>query len=267
MKNIIIILLLLFTFKGFSQEDEKSKKIKSLGYKVEKEYAYLTKFGEIDRSTEFMIKRIEYNNKGKRKKTENYFRGDDSNEYGYVRTSKYNEKGEVIKSVNYNAKGDIRSIIKYEHRDSLMRVIRIYSKDGDLERKVDFDYNIQNERIRSITYDSIGKLDSKTTYEYNSNNQLTRENSFDRESKLKTYILYKNTDSTEVYKEYNDKDEVVLEISKKLNPKKQVINELYSGFYRTTKTIYEYDFYGLEIKTTVLGENGEPIEFRIIERN
>ena len=268
MKNIIIILLLLFTFKGFSQEDEESKKIKSLGYKLEKEYEYLTKFGEIDRSTEFMIKRIEYNNKGKRKKTENYFRGDDSNEYGYVKTFKYNEKGEVIKSVNYNSKGDIRSIIKYEHRDSLMRVIRIYSKYGDLRSKVDYDYNIQNEPIRSIRYDSNGKLESKTIYEYDSNNQLTRENSFDRESKLKSYTLYKNTDSTEVYKNYNDKDEVKLEVFKKLNSKKQVISRLYSsGYVETEKTIYEYDFYGLEIKTTVFGENGEPIEFRIIERN
>jgi hypothetical protein len=212
-----------------------------------------------------MIKRIAYNNKGKRKKTENYFRGDDSNEYGYVKTFKYNEKGQVIKSVNYNAKGDIRSIIKYEHRDSLMRVIRIYSKDGDLRSKVDYDYNRQNEPIRSIRYDSKGKLKSKTTNEYNSNNQLSKENSFDRESKLKSYTLYKNTDSTEVYK---DKAEVLLEVSKKLNSKKQVISRLYSSVYgETKKTIYEYDFYGLEIKTTVFGENGEPIEFRIIERN
>ena len=267
MKNIIYILLFLFTFKGFSQEDEKSKKIKSLGYKVEKEYEYLTKFGEIDRSTEFMIKRIEYNNKGKRKKTENYFRGDDSNEYGYVHTFKYSEIGEVIKFVTYSLKGDIRNIVKYENRDSLMRVIRTYSKDGDLESKVDFDYNKQNERIRSITYDSKGKLDRKATYVYDSNNQLTRENFFDRESKLISYILYRNTDSTEVYTDYNDKDEVKLEISKKLNSKKQVISRLWSSLYKTTKTIYEYDSFGLEIKTTVFGENGEPIKFSIIERN
>jgi hypothetical protein len=82
-----------------------------------------------------MIRRIEYNNKGKRKKTENYFRGDNSNEYGYVATFKYNEKNKVIKLVKQNAKGDI---IKYEHRDSLMRVFRIYSKDGDLRSKVDY---------------------------------------------------------------------------------------------------------------------------------
>jgi hypothetical protein len=267
MKKIIIILLLLFTFKGFSQEDEKSKKIKSLGYKVEKEYEYLTKFGEIDRATEFMIKRIEFNEKGKEKKIERYYRGDDKNEYSSISTYKYNEKSEPIKLVYYNFKGDIEDIIKYEYQDSLRKVMRIYSKDGELKRKVDYSYNKQNEPTKYISYSEKGKLDSKTTYEYNSNNQLTRENSFDRESKLKTYILYKNTDSTEVYKEYNDKDEVVLEISKKLNPKKQVISELWSSLYKPTKTIYEYDSYGLEIKTTVFGENGEPIKFSIIERN
>jgi len=269
MKNIIIILLFLVAFNGSSQEDEKSQKIKNLGYKVEKHYEYLTKFGEIDTSTKFLEKRIEFNNEGRVKKTEQYFRGDDSNEYGYVATFKYDEKSNIIKLVNYNAKGNIKNVIKYEYRDSLMRVIRIYSKDGDLTTKVEYEYNKQNEPIKYISYDSSGKLEGKNTYEYDSNNKLKKTSTFNKEKKLASYTLYKNTDSTKVYKDYNNKNELELEVSKKLDSNGMVLISLrnWLKYDSHSKTIYEYDINGLEIKRTEFGKNGEPEKFIIIERN
>ena len=263
MKQTALILLIFLSQTGFSQENDKGKLMKKLGYTVKLTYEYFTKFGEIDLSTKFLTGREKYNSEGLPIKREYYYNGDDSNEYTKIVNLQYDDKKDLIKLVNYNYKGDIEDIIKYEYQDSLMKVIRIYSKEGDLRRRVNYDYNNFKKNITQLSYEVSGEFLGKYTNEYNSKNQLIRENSFGKNNQLESYILYKKNDSIDSYTRFDKNNKQTSYYLKKLN-KEGLPIEGESSYY-DRKTTYEYNIYGLEIKTISYGENGEPESFSITE--
>ena len=263
MKQTALILLIFLSQTGFSQENDKGKLIKKLGYTGKSTYEYSTKFGEIDSSTKFLIERNKYNSEGLTVKREYYYNGDDSNEYARIVNLQYNDKKDLIKLVNYNYKGDIENIIKYEYQDSLMKVIRIYSKEGNLTRRVNYHYNNLNKPITQLSYEASGEFSGKYTNEYNSKNQLIRENSFGKNNQLESYVLYKKNDSIDSYTQFDKNNKQTFYSLKKLN--KEGIPIERESSYGDSKKFYEYNIYGLEIKTISYGENGEPESFSITE--
>ena len=263
MKQTALILLIFLSQTGFSQENDKSKLIKKLGYTVKSTYEYSTKFGEIDSSTKFLIERNKYNSEGLPVKEEHYYNGDVSNEYTRIVNLQYNDKKDLIKLVNYNYKGDIEDIIKYEYQDSLMKVIRIYSKEGNLRRRVNYHYNNLNKPIKYLSYEVSGEFSGKHTFEYNSKNELTRTNNFDKNNQNKSYTIYKKTDSIDGYTGFDKNNKQTNYFFKKLNKEGLPIEG--ESSYGDSKKIYEYNIYGLEIKTIRYGKNGEPEAFSITE--
>ena len=214
-------------------------------------------------STKFLTGREKYNSEGLPIKREYYYNGDDSNEYTKIVNLQYDDKKDLIKLVNYNYKGDIEDIIKYEYQDSLMKVIRIYSKEGNLRRRVNYHYNNLNEPIKYLSYEASGEFSGKHTYEYNSKNQLTRTNDFDKNNQLNSYILYKKNDSIDSYTRFDKNNKQAFYSLKKLN--KEGIPIKRESSYGDSKKFYEYNIYGLEVKTISYGENGEPESFSITE--
>ena len=265
MKQTTLILLLFFSFSAFSQEDKTIKLIKKSGYTVSTTYEYLPKFGEIDFSTKFLIKRKKYNSEGRAVKEESFYRGDDSNEYARIVNNQYKDKKDLVKRVNYNYKGDIENIIKYEYQDSLMKVIRIYSKEGNLRRKVNYNYNNLNKPITELSYEASGEFSGKYTNEYNSKNKLIRQNSFGKNNQLESYILYETTDSTDVYSIFDKNNKKTYYSFKKLNKEGLPIESKSSYDSKLSKEVYEYNIDGLEIKTISYGKNGEPKTLSITE--
>lgn len=263
MKQTALILLIFLSQTVFTQEDDKSKLIKKLGYTVKSTYEYFTKFGEIDSSTKFLTGREKYNSEGLTVKREYYYNGDDSNEYARIVNLQYNDKKDLIKLVNYNYKGDIENIIKYEYQDSLMKVIRIYSKEGNLTRRVNYDYNNLNKLIKYLSYEVSGEFSGKRTYEYNSKNKLTKTNTFDKNNQKESYTIYKRTDSIDGYTGFDKNNKQTNYSLKKLN--KEGIPIKRESSYGDSKKFYEYNIYGLEVKTISYGENGEPESFSITE--
>jgi hypothetical protein len=146
-----------------------------------------------------------------------------------------------------------------------MKVIRIYSKEGNLVRRVNYHYNNLNKPIKYLSYEASCEFSGKHILEYNSKNQLIRTNSFGKNKQLESYALYETTDSTEVYKSFDKNDKQTYFSFKKLNKEGLPIEEKSLLGKEFPKKVYEYDTYGLEIKTISYGENGAPKTFSITE--
>ncbi|HUM46892.1 MAG TPA: hypothetical protein PLD84_08190 [Chitinophagales bacterium] len=126
--------------------------------------------------------------------------------------SLYDQRGNVIESIEYDSKGNIKSHEKFEfNRNDDETVYRSFDADGKISRTIYTSYDKWNHVAEKSTMDAQGNLSEKMISTYNVANDLITETTTDKEGKIIHQVIYSydNKGMMLSRKIYNEKHELI----------------------------------------------------------